>query len=280
MQTYHEYQYLNQLSALLSGGFPQEGRNGLTYGTFGAQMRFPLQDGFPLLTTKAVSFHNIATELMWFLRGGTNTRYLTDRKVHIWDEWADEKGDLGPIYGSQWRNFGAENPQQFENGSFAGGGYDQIAQVFEALKKDPNSRRHLVSAWNPVDVDKMALPPCHVLFQFKVQGKFLSLHLYQRSADIFLGVPYNIASYALLTHIFAHLLGLTAHMLIMSFGDLHLYATHVDQAQEQVKRLPYVAPRLIVNPLEDRTAPWEFEREDFSLSGYQHHPALKAEVSV
>jgi thymidylate synthase len=265
--------YLFILKELLYKGERREGRNGVTHGLFGRQMRFDLSAGFPLLTTKRVHFHSIVVELLWFLRGETNIKFLKDHGVSIWDEWADENGDLGPVYGSQWRSW--PNPKGvWRNGNPTP--IDQIERLIDGLKRDPYGRRHIVTAWNPAEIDEMALPPCHCLFQFYVGNGKLSCHLYQRSADWFLGVPFNIASYALLTHIIAAEVGLEVGEFIHSFGDLHLYDNHVEQAKEQIRRPPLRLPRL---KLVASGQPWEWTPDNFVLEGYDPHPAIKAEVS-
>jgi thymidylate synthase len=231
-------------------------------------MRFDLSEGFPLLTTKKLHIKSIVYELLWFLRGDTNVRWLQERGVKIWDEWADENGDLGPVYGSQWRSWPAPDGRHI----------DQIANVVNSIRTKPDSRRHIVSAWNPAEVDEMALPPCHCLFQFYVADGKLSCQLYQRSADTFLGVPFNIASYALFTHMMAQVTGLEVGDFVHSFGDVHLYSNHFEQAREQLSREPRPLPRLTLNPsvktLED------FTFEDFTITGYDPHPHIKAKVAV
>ena len=231
-------------------------------------MRFDLQDGFPMLTTKKLHLKSIIYELLWFLRGETNIRYLQEHGVHIWDEWADEKGELGPVYGSQWRAWQTAD----------GRTVDQIVQVVEQIQRNPNSRRLIVSAWNPGEVDSMALPPCHALFQFYVAGGRLSCQLYQRSADVFLGVPFNIASYALLTQMMAQVCGLKPGEFVHTFGDVHLYLNHLEQARLQLTRQPFPLPQIILTP-EVRSI-FGFQFEDFELVSYQAHPHIKAEVSV
>jgi thymidylate synthase len=264
-----EQQYLDLLRNILDGGVDRADRTGTgTRSIFGSQMRFNLAAGFPLLTTKKVHLKSVIYELLWFLRGDTNVRWLQERGVRIWDEWADGNGDLGPVYGSQWRSW--------PDGR--GGTIDQIARVVESIQTKPDSRRHIVTAWNPAEVDDMALPPCHCLFQFYVAEGKLSCQLYQRSADIFLGVPFNIASYALLTHMVAQVAGLEVGDFVHSFGDVHLYANHFEQAEEQLSRRPKAMPRLTLNP--DRTSIFDFEYEDVMLTGYDPHPRIAAEVSV
>jgi thymidylate synthase len=235
---------------------------------FGAQARFPLQKNFPLLTTKKLHVKSIVYELLWFLRGDTNVRWLQQHGVKIWDEWADANGDLGPVYGSQWRSW--------PDGK--GGSIDQIAKLVESIRTKPESRRHIVTAWNPAEVDEMALPPCHCLFQFYVADGRLSCQLYQRSGDIFLGVPFNIASYALFTHMMAQVTGLAVGDFVHTFGDAHLYSNHVQQAHEQLSRTPRPLPRLTLNP--EKTSIFDFAFEDFMFTGYDPHPHIKAEVAV
>jgi thymidylate synthase len=264
-----EQQYLDLLRAVLETGTDRPDRTGTgTRSIFGHQMRFDLSRGFPLLTTKKLHVKSIIYEVLWFLRGETNVRWLQEHGVKIWDEWADANGDLGPVYGSQWRSW--------PDGR--GGTIDQIANVVNSIKTKPDSRRHIVTAWNPAEVDDMALPPCHCLFQFYVAEGKLSCQLYQRSADIFLGVPFNIASYALLTHMMAQVTGLQVGDFVHTFGDAHLYSNHVQQAHEQLARPPKPLPRLTLNP--DRQSIFDFEFEDFMLTGYDPHPHIKAEVSV
>jgi len=263
-----ERQYLALLADILANGVQRGDRTGTgTLGVFGRQIRFDLAKGFPVLTTKKLHLRSIFIELLWFLKGDTNVRYLQDNKVRIWDEWADENGDLGPVYGKQWRSWATPNGQSI----------DQIANLVETLKTNPNSRRHIVTAWNPADVDDMALPPCHCLFQFFVADGKLSCQLYQRSADVFLGVPFNIASYALLTLMVAKVVGLEPGEFVHTFGDAHLYLNHLDQAREQLTREPYPFPTL---KIADKRDLFGFAYEDFTLEGYQAHPHIKAEVSV
>jgi thymidylate synthase len=239
-----------------------------TRSVFGRQMRFDLGRGFPLLTTKKVHLKSVIYELLWFLQGGTNVRWLQERGVTIWDEWADKDGDLGPVYGSQWRSW--------PDGR--GGTIDQIANVVDSVRTNPDSRRHIVTAWNPAEIEDMALPPCHCLFQFYVADSRLSCQLYQRSGDIFLGIPFNIASYALLTHMMAQATNLAVGDFVLSLGDVHLYANHFEQATEQLRRQPRPLPRLTLNP--ERTSILEFEYEDFLVTGYDPHPAIKAPIAV
>jgi thymidylate synthase len=261
-------QYLDLLRAARDRGTFKNDRTGTgTYSLFGWQMRFDLSEGFPLVTTKKVHLRSIIHELLWFLKGETNIAYLKENKVSIWDEWADENGDLGPVYGAQWRSWPS-----------ADGPIDQIAKLVEMIKRNPDSRRLIVSAWNPADVDKMALPPCHCLFQFYVADGKLSCQLYQRSADIFLGVPFNIASYALLTLMLAQVTGLKPGDFVHSFGDAHLYANHKEQADLQLSREPRPLPVMTLNPeVKDL---FGFKFEDFTLTGYDPHPAISAPVAV
>ena len=270
VETSHpEQQYLDLVRLILETGVDRPDRTGTgTRSIFGHQMRFDLSRGFPLLTTKKLHVKSIIYEMLWFLRGETNIRWLQERGVKIWNEWADENGDLGPVYGSQWRSWPDGRGRTI----------DQIANVVEAIKTKPDSRRHIVTAWNPAEVDEMALPPCHCLFQFYVAQGRLSCQLYQRSADIFVGVPFNIASYALLTHMVAQVTGLGVGDFVHTFGDAHLYSNHVQQAHEQLSRMPRPLPRLTLNP--DRHSIFDFEFEDFMLTGYDPHPHIKAEVSV
>lgn len=262
-------QYLDLLQFLLENGAHKADRTGTgTISVFGYQMRFDLQQGFPLLTTKKLHFKSIAYELLWFLRGESNVQYLRDHGVTIWDEWADEKGELGPVYGVQWRSWRGADGQVI----------DQISQVIEQIKTNPNSRRLIVSAWNVAELNKMALHPCHVLFQFYVVNGRLSCQLYQRSADIFLGVPFNIASYALLTMMIAQVTGLQPGEFIHSLGDTHLYLNHIVQARLQLTRTPYPLPTLKINP--DVNSIFGFDYEDFQLINYQYHPSIKAPISV
>lgn len=274
-------QYIDTLRNLLVNGVYREGRNGGTYGLFGHQMRFNLADGFPLLTTKKVHFRSILVELLWFLRGDTNIKFLHDHGVTIWDEWADEKGALGPVYGAQWRNwYGAHIVKDTSDDGVIISHQDQIANLIEGIKKDPHGRRHIVTAWNPAEIENMALPPCHCLFQFHVAKGKLSCQLYQRSADWFLGVPFNIASYALLTHLVARETGLEVGDFVHTFGDLHLYANHVDQAWEQVDREPRRLPTLkIMDFGQSILVKDDYGVDDFVLENYDPHPAIRAAVS-
>ena len=262
-------QYLALMAHVLENGVTKTDRTGTgTRSVFGYQMRFDLADGFPLVTTKKLHLRSIIHELLWFLRGDTNTGYLNDNKVRIWDAWADENGDLGPVYGAQWRSW-----QQA-----GGGAVDQIAQVVEQIKHNPDSRRMIVNAWNVGQLDEMALPPCHLLFQFYVADGRLSCQLYQRSADIFLGVPFNIASYALLTQMMAQVTGLEAGEFVHTLGDAHLYLNHLDQAQIQLGRDPFSLPLMKLNP--EITEIDNFAYRDFELQNYQAHKHIKAKVAV
>lgn len=261
--------YLDLLQHILDHGVDKGDRTGTgTLSVFGYQMRFDLTRGFPLLTTKKLHLRSILYELLWFLRGDTNVRWLQERGVTIWDEWADENGELGPVYGHQWRSWPARD----------GGTIDQIARVVESLRTNPDSRRHIVSAWNVADIDSMKLPPCHALFQFWVAEGRLSCQLYQRSADVFLGVPFNIASYALLTMMVAQATGLTAHEFVHTLGDAHLYSNHLEQARLQLTREPRPLPRMILN--REVRSIFDFAYEDFTLEGYDPHPAIKAPIAV
>ncbi len=264
-----ETAYLQLVRHVLEHGHAKSDRTGTgTRSVFGWQMRFDLADRFPLLTTKKLHMKSIVYELLWFLRGDTNVRWLQERGVTIWDEWAGPDGDLGPVYGYQWRNWPDRN----------GGTIDQIAKVVESIRTKPDSRRHIVTAWNPADVDRMALPPCHALFQFYVAEGRLSCQLYQRSADIFLGVPFNIASYALLTLMVAQVTGLKPGEFVHTLGDAHLYLNHLEQAREQLTRTPRPFPRLRLNPAVKDI--FGFEYGDFTLEGYDPHPAIKAPIAV
>ena len=262
-------QYLDLLNRIMTEGTRKGDRTGTgTVSVFGHQARYNLEEGFPLLTTKKLHLKSIIHELLWFLSGDTNVKYLQDNGVRIWNEWADENGELGPVYGHQWRSWPDYN----------GGTIDQIAAVVDQLKHNPNSRRMIVSAWNVAEVDSMALPPCHTLFQFYVADGRLSLQLYQRSADTFLGVPFNIASYALLLQMMAQVTGLRAGDFIHTTGDTHLYLNHLDQARLQLTRTPRPLPRMVINP--DVKSIFDFRYEDFMLEGYDPWPHIKAEVSV
>ena len=262
-------QYLELLDRILTEGVKKEDRTGTgTVSIFGNQMRFNLDEGFPLLTTKKLHLKSIIYELLWFLRGDTNIKYLKEHGVSIWDEWADENGELGPVYGHQWRSWPDEN----------GGTIDQIENVVNMIKNNPDSRRMIVSAWNVAEVERMALPPCHTMFQFYVANGRLSLQLYQRSADTFLGVPFNIASYALLLQMMAQVTGLKAGDFIHTTGDTHLYLNHIEQARLQLTRTPRSLPRMVINP--DVKDIFDFKYEDFQLEGYDPWPHIKAAVSV
>ena len=262
-------QYQDLLSRILSEGIKKEDRTGTgTISVFGHQARYNLEDGFPLLTTKKLHLKSIIYELLWFLKGDTNIKYLKDHGVSIWDEWADENGELGPVYGHQWRSWPDYN----------GGTIDQISNVVEIIKHNPDSRRMIVNAWNVAEVDSMALPPCHTMFQFYVANGKLSLQLYQRSADTFLGVPFNIASYALLLQMMAQVTGLQPGEFVHTTGDTHLYLNHIEQAKLQLTRTPRPLPRMIINP--DIKDLFSFDYDDFQLEGYDPHPHIKAAVSV
>lgn len=262
-------QYLDLLRHILENGTDKSDRTGTgTRSTFGYQMRFNLEEGFPLVTTKKLHLKSIIYELLWFLKGDTNVRYLQENGVRIWNEWADENGNLGPVYGAQWRSWP----------DYDGGFIDQIKNAINDIKNNPDSRRIIVSAWNVADLPKMALAPCHCLFQFYVADGRLSCQLYQRSADCFLGVPFNIASYALLTMMMAQVTGLKPGDFVHTFGDAHLYKNHLDQARLQLTRDPRPLPRMVINP--DVKDIFDFKYEDFALEGYDPHPHIKAEVSV
>jgi thymidylate synthase len=261
--------YLDLLGKVLAEGVEKSDRTGTgTLAIFGHQMRFDLRRGFPLLTTKKVHFKSVAHELLWFLSGSTNVAYLREHGVSIWDEWADERGELGPVYGHQWRSWPARD----------GSTIDQIANVVESIRRNPDSRRHLVTAWNPADVDRMALPPCHALFQFFVANGALSSQLYQRSADVFLGVPFNLASYALLTMMVARVTGLEPGEFVHTLGDTHLYLNHLEQARLQLEREPRPLPTLRLDPAVNELA--GFRYESFALEGYDPHPAIRAPIAV
>lgn len=262
-------QYLDLLDHILENGVEKNDRTGTgTISCFGYQMRFDLSEGFPVLTTKKLHLRSIIHELLWFLKGDTNIAYLKENGVRIWDEWADENGELGPVYGYQWRSWPAPN----------GESVDQIANLIKSIRHNPDSRRHIVSAWNPALVDEMALPPCHCLFQFYVAEGKLSCQLYQRSADTFLGVPFNIASYALLTMMVAQVCNLKPGTFVHTFGDVHLYKNHIEQAQTQLQRDPRPLPQMKINPAVKDI--FEFRFEDFELVNYDPYPHIKAEVSV
>jgi thymidylate synthase len=261
-------QYLDLMERILADGVEKRDRTGTgTLSVFGHQMRFRLDDGFPLLTTKKLHLKSIVYELLWFLAGDTNIKYLTDHGVHIWDEWADERGELGPVYGKQWRSWPAADGRTI----------DQIGQVIETIRRDPDSRRLIVSAWNPADLPRMALSPCHCLFQFYVAKGRLSCQLYQRSADVFLGVPFNIASYALLTFMFCQQVNLAPGDFIWTGGDCHLYSDHLEQARLQLTRDPYALPRLIIK--RKPASIFDYHYDDFEFKDYQAHPHIPAKVS-
>jgi thymidylate synthase len=261
--------YLNLLEHLLKNGVVRDDRTGTgTLGCFGYQMRFDLSEGFPVTTTKKLHLRSIIHELLWFIQGDTNIKYLKENGVRIWDDWADENGDLGPVYGYQWRSW--PNPD--------GSSTDQISKVIDSIKNNPYSRRHVVSAWNPSFIDEMALPPCHCLFQFHVSDGKLNCQLYQRSADTFLGVPFNIASYALLTMMMAQVCDLEPGEFVHTFGDVHLYSNHVEQAKEQISRTPGSLPKMIINP--DVKNLFDFTHEDFTLVNYEPQAHIKAPISV
>ena len=260
-------EYLDLLKKVKESGKPKGDRTGTgTLSIFGHQMRFDLQDSFPLLTTKKIHFKSVAYELLWFLKGETNIKYLKDNGVSIWDEWADENGDLGPVYGKQWRDWKGAN-----------GFHDQISNVIDQIKNNPNSRRHIVSAWNVAEIPSMALAPCHILFQFYVQEGKLSCQLYQRSADIFLGVPFNIASYALLTHMIANVCDLEVGDFVHTLGDAHLYNNHLTQADVQLTRSPLQPPQIKVAK---KNSIDKYVFEDFEIIGYEHHPHISAPVAI
>lgn len=262
-------QYLDLLQHIKDNGIEKSDRTGTgTISVFGYQMRFDLSEGFPVLTTKKLHLRSIIHELLWFLKGDTNIKYLHDNKVTIWDEWADANGDLGPVYGSQWRSWHTPDGRVI----------DQIAQVENSIKTNPDSRRHIVTAWNPAEIDRMALPPCHALFQFYVADEKLSCQLYQRSADVFLGVPFNIASYALLVQMMAQVTGLQPGEFVHTFGDAHLYLNHLEQVDTQLSREPRTLPVMEMNP--DVHSIFDFKYEDFNLVGYDPHPAIKAPIAV
>jgi thymidylate synthase len=264
-----EQQYLDLLADVLAHGAEKSDRTGTgTRSVFGRQMRFDLGASFPLLTTKKLHLKSIIYELLWFLRGDTNVRWLQERGVTIWDEWADASGELGPVYGHQWRSWKTQDGRVI----------DQIAQVLESIRRNPDSRRHLVTAWNPADVERMALPPCHALFQFYVAEGRLSCQLYQRSADLFLGVPFNIASYALLTRMVAQVSGLKPGEFVHTLGDAHLYRNHFEQAREQLARTPRAFPQMHLNP--EVTDLFGFSYEDFTVEGYDPLPAIRAPIAV
>jgi thymidylate synthase len=262
-------QYLDLLRHVLDKGESKRDRTGTgTLSVFGYQMRFDLAEGFPLVTTKKTHFKSIVHELLWFIRGDTNIKYLKEHGVTIWDEWADETGELGPVYGRQWRSWRGPD----------GAAIDQLSRVLEEIRRNPDSRRLIVSAWNPADIDKMALPPCHLLFQFYALNGRLSCQLYQRSADVFLGVPFNIASYSLLTRMVAHVCGLEPGEFVHTFGDAHLYRNHLEQARLQLQRKPLPPPSVELNP--QVRSLFDFRYEDISLKNYEYHPPIKAPIAV
>jgi len=262
-------QYLDLLDHVLKNGTRKSDRTGTgTISVFGYQMRFDLNEGFPVMTTKKLHLRSIIHELLWFLKGETNVKYLNDNKVTIWNEWADKNGDLGPIYGYQWRSWPTADGKHI----------DQISQLVNSIKTNPDSRRHLINAWNVGEISKMALPPCHILFQFYVADGRLSCQLYQRSADIFLGVPFNIASYALLTLMMAQVCGLKPGDFVHTFGDAHIYLNHIEQVNLQLSRKPFPLPEMKLNP--DIKSIFDFKFEDFELVNYQAHPTIKGEISV
>ena len=264
-----EQQYLDLLAELLERGARKSDRTGTgTLSLFGRQMRFALSESFPLLTTKKLHLKSIVYELLWFLRGDTNVKWLQERGVTIWDEWADARGELGPVYGYQWRHWRAPDGREI----------DQIAQVVESIRRNPDSRRHMVVAWNPADVDKMALPPCHALFQFYVAQGRLSCQMYQRSADVFLGVPFNIASYSLLTLMMAQVTGLAPGEFVLALGDVHLYLNHLEQARLQLSRRPRPLPTMLIDPTVESL--FDFRFEHFQLKDYLPYPPIKAPVAV
>jgi len=262
-------QYLDLMNEILEKGAKKTDRTGTgTLSLFGRQLRFDLSEGFPLVTTKKLHLRSIIYELLWFLKGDTNIKYLTDNGVTIWNEWADENGELGPVYGHQWRSWPAPG----------GKSIDQISQVISQIKQKPDSRRHIVTAWNPAEVDKMALPPCHALFQFYVAEGKLSCQLYQRSADYFLGVPFNIASYALLTFMFAQQCDLMPGEFVWTGGDVHLYSNHIEQARQQLERKPFALPQLNIKRKPESI--FDYDYNDFEILNYQAHPSIKAPIAV
>ena len=282
-------QYLDTLRYILENGTKREDRTGTgTISVFGTQNRYDLRKGFPAVTTKKLWFKGVVHELLWMLKGQTNIEYLVNNGVHIWDEWADHKGELGPIYGAQWRSWPAYEAEEITvidmwgnediDINFKDNYLDQIAQVINSIKTNPDSRRHIVSAWNVAEIEKMSLPPCHMMFQFYVANGELSCQMYQRSADFFLGAPFNIASYALLTHMVAQVCGLKVGDFIHTIGDAHIYLNHLDQANEQLSREPYELPTLWLNTSIDNID--DFNYEDIKLVGYNSHPTIKAPISV
>lgn len=276
-----EENYLDLLEDIMENGSYKGDRTGVgTQSVFGRQLLHRMSCGFPLLTTKKVHWKSVAYELLWMLKGQSNIKYLQDNGVTIWDEWADEKGELGPVYGTQWRYWhGRIDPEYSTTFHPSYKIFDQIKLVTDSIRNNPDSRRHIVTAWNPGEVDEMKLPPCHMMFQFYVDGEYLSLHMYQRSADVFLGVPFNIASYALLLEIMSHIQGLQPGELIISFGDVHIYNNHRGQVNTQLAREPKPLPSLIFN-CEPKEYPWEYSFEDFSIRDYNHHEAIKAPVAI
>ncbi len=271
-----EQPYLDLLQDIMENGTDKEDRTGTgTRSVFGRQMRFDLRAGFPAVTTKRLAFKTMVTELLWFISGDTNIKKLQEHKCNIWDAWANDRGELGPVYGNQWRGHDAKETHPWKK--------DQLADVIEQIKTNPDSRRHVVSAWNVSEIDQMALPPCHMMFQFYVDKRGLSLHFYQRSGDAFLGVPFNFASYALLLHIVADLTGYEAVEVVHTIGDAHVYSNHFDQVREQLTRTPYDAPRIAMPAKCDSINDYELGKmtaDDFKLVGYKHHPTIKAPVAV
>lgn len=281
-------QYLDLLKDVLQNGVEKEDRTSVgTYSVFGRQLRFNLEEGFPLVTTKKLNFHAIAQELLWFISGSTNINDLKDNGVRIWNAWADENGELGPVYGKQWRSFGPGLRRNIKNSltetfpdleSFGVVEVDQLAEVIAAIRNNPDSRRHIVTAWNPVQIPEMALPPCHMMYQFYVANGKLSCQMYQRSCDLFLGVPFNIASYALLTMMIAQITNLAPGEFIHTFGDAHIYKNHLEQVNTQLAREPRPLPKMLINPNVKEID--DFKYEDFQLTGYNPHPIIRAEVAV
>lgn len=294
MTNHADKQYLELAKRIIETGNKKQDRTGVgTLSIFGAQMRFDLNEGFPILTTKKVHFPSVVKELLWFISGDTNNKTLQEQGVRIWNEWATKEqcakfgrkeGDLGPVYGHQWRNFGASKKKVFNPETkdlewlYDDDGIDQLSKVINDIKTNPNSRRLIVSGWNPKEADLVCLPPCHMVFQFYVHDGKLSCHLYQRSGDFFLGIPFNIASYALLTHMIAQICGLGVGDFVHTISDAHVYSNHLDAFAEQMNREPYSLPKVILNP--NIKSLFEFKYEDIQLEGYQHHPAIKAEVAV